>query len=966
MKTKALLMLVALAASPCLAGSKVTLFFDEEDPQITFAAQELQAALEARDHMVGHAPLARIAKSQADPCIVLGTKGDESLLDLMRIQGFAASSSLKPEGFSLRKSSTKGKEICWIVCADNAGTMYGGLELAEVVRCSDLNGIQSVDQNPYMPLRGIKFNCPLDERTPTYSNHNGDAQQKNVLVMWDMTFWKAYIDDLARSRYNYLSLWNLHPFPSMVRVPGYEKVALEDVESTTQTLKMTMEEKIKFWRRVMRYAKDRNVDIYVVTWNIFIPGKDGIRSTEGPYGLTHKFDNPVTTDYFRKSVKQMFLTYPDLAGIGLTTGERMPDLTVAQKETWAFNTYGKGVLDAAAAQPGRKIKLIHRQHQTGAQDIAKIFQPLLDHPDIDFIFSFKYAKAHVMSSTEQPYCNDFVKDIGSLKTIWTLRNDSNYYFRWGAPDFVRKFIQNIPYEVSKGFYYGADGYVWGREFLSTEPATPRQLEMAKHWYHWMLWGRLGYDPDLTNDRLIQMLAARYPQVPAENLFTAWQEASMVYPVTTGFHWGALDFQWYIEGCFSKPKSANTTSGFHDVNRFITLGAHPGTDNVDIPDYVDAVVEGKPAPGTTPIQVSQRLHNHADKALRILDRFPKVADKELRLTLGDIRAMAYLGKYYGHKIRGATELALYRKNKEKAHQDAAVREMTQAAQYWDRYIAAAQTQYTNPILLNRAGLCDWRALRDDVQKDIIIAGGGLPEEKKPPEETVLFIRDPNSDRAQHDLNIIAALGKAGITIDGVNIPGLGLSVRTIDPDSLEEAETYSFAQRTMILISDTIASGDVANHADDPLPVVCMESSLFERGGMFFSSDSGNISDMPRMAIVDASHPITSVFGAGEIRFSRQSGDDILGVLQGNMAAGAKVLAHNPQNIKQPCLVILDQGDTPLPDGGRSGYDPAPARRVCLGYQQNAFVNPTVDGVILLQRTVQWALGERVTAAPPKP
>jgi hypothetical protein len=85
-----------------------------------------------------------------------------------------------------------------------------------------------------------------------------------------------------------------------------------------------------------------------------------------------------------------------------------------------------------------------------------------------------------------------------------------------------------------------------------------------------------------------------------------------------------------------------------------------------------------------------------------------------------------------------------------------------------------------------------------------------------------------------------------------------------------------------------------------------------------------------------------------------------------MAAGAKVLAHNPQNIKQPCLVILDQGDTPLPDGARSGYDPAPARRVCLGYQQNAFVNPTVDGVILLQRTIQWALGERVTAVPPKP
>ena len=280
----------------------------------------------------------------------------------------------------------------------------------------------------------------------------------------------------------------------------------------------------------MRYGKDRNVDLYVVTWNIFVHG------TDGQYGLTNKYDNPTTTDFFRKSVKQMFLTYPDLAGIGLTTGERMPNMSTAQKEAWAFDTYGQGVLDAASAQPGRKIRLIHRQHQTGAQDIAKTFQSLVDHPTIDFIFSFKYAKAHVFSSTQQPYCNDFVKDIGSLKTIWTLRNDSNYYFHWGAPDFVREFIQNIPYDVSAGYYYGADGYVWGREFLSTEPAIPHQLEMAKHWYHWMLWGRLGYDPGLTNDRFIQILSAHFPQVQAQDLFTAWQEASMVYPVTTGFHW----------------------------------------------------------------------------------------------------------------------------------------------------------------------------------------------------------------------------------------------------------------------------------------------------------------------------------------------------------------------------------------------------------------------------------------------
>ena len=234
------------------------------------------------------------------------------------------------------------------------------------------------------------------------------------------------------------------------------------------------------------------------------------------------------------------------------------------------------------------MTLIHRQHMSGALEIADRFRPLLDHKTVDFIFSFKYAKAHVISCTTQPYHEGFVQDIqsrGDLKTIWTLRNDDNYYFRWGAPDFVREFIQNIPYDVSRGFYYGSDQYIWGREFLSLDPETPRQIEIDKHWYHWMLWGRLGYDPQLANDRFIQILQARFPRTDARKLLTAWQSASMIYPLTTGFHWGSLDFQWYIEACKSRPGPAETESGFHDVNRFISLPPHPSTNNISIPDYV---------------------------------------------------------------------------------------------------------------------------------------------------------------------------------------------------------------------------------------------------------------------------------------------------------------------------------------------------------------------------------------------
>ncbi len=648
-----------------------------------------------------------------------------------------SSEEFVPESYQIQTQQRDQQKVIKVIGADEAGLMYGGLELAETIAVDGLEGAKDVQHSPYMAMRGTKFNAPLDVRTPSYTDVC-DAAQNNIAEMWSMEFWKEYIDTLATYRYNYISLWSLHPFPSLVRVPGYEDIALDDVQRSTvdweedytlegigfdapeiinnvEVLKqITMDEKIEFWREVMKYGKNRNVDFYIVTWNIFING------TQGKYGITDDINNKTTIDYFRKSVKQMFVTYPDLAGIGLTTGENMKGANFEQKENWAFQTYGLGALDAAKMFPERDITFIHRQHMTGAQDIARKFAPVIDQDNVEFIFSFKYAKAHVFSSTVQTYHHGFVKDIGDLKTIWTLRNDDAYYFRWGAPDFVRSFIQNIPYDVSRGFYYGSDQYVWGREFLSLEPESPRQIEIKKHWYHWMMWGRLGYDPNLSNERFMKILANRFPEVDSETLFNAWQHASMIYPKTTGFHWGSLDFRWYIEGCKSRPFYAKTETGFNDVNFFIELKPHPGTDNISIPDYVASIVEGKKIEGTTPLEASKQIHQHADTAIGLLRQLDHKGDKELRKTLHDINTIANLGKYYAHKIRGSAEVALFRATKEPQYQKRAVRELTLAAQYWKAYSGLAKQQYKNPLWTNRVGHVDWTKLYKDVLNDIEIA------------------------------------------------------------------------------------------------------------------------------------------------------------------------------------------------------------------------------------------------------
>jgi hypothetical protein len=236
----------------------------------------------------------------------------------------------------------------------------------------------------------------------------------------------------------------------------------------------------------------------------------------------------------------------------------------------------------------------------------------------------------------------------------------------------------------------------------------------------MLWGRLSYNPALPNERLQGILQHKFEEVSADGLFVAWQEASMVYPTTTAFHWGDVDFKWYIEGCRSRPGPANNVTGFHDVDRFITLPPHPKSGFQSIPDYVVSLQNMEASKDLIPLQVSEKLHSHANKALVFLNTAGTTKDKELEYTLNDIKTMAFMGKYYAHKIAGATHLALYRATKNDEYQLKAVNELTLALDFWKKYTAQAIQQNKNPLWTNRVGYVDWEKTTELVAEDIEIA------------------------------------------------------------------------------------------------------------------------------------------------------------------------------------------------------------------------------------------------------
>ena len=66
------------------------------------------------------------------------------------------------------------------------------------------------------------------------------------------------------------------------------------------------------------------------------------------------------------------------------------------------------------------------------------------------------------------------------------------------PDYVLEFWAHIPRNLMRneaGIYIGPDSLVDGREFIykNENSKLSGQLEVDKHWYRFMMLGRLSYD-----------------------------------------------------------------------------------------------------------------------------------------------------------------------------------------------------------------------------------------------------------------------------------------------------------------------------------------------------------------------------------------------------------------------------------------------------------------------------------------
>ena len=129
-----------------------------------FAAQTLTLTLDAASAGPGKFAAEEIRREAAAKGMALGDDANATRIVHHRRKRRQAAA----QSYRIRVQNEGGRRVITVRGADAVGAMYGGLDIAEAIRTGTFDSLKDSDHTPHIKQRGIKFNIPLDVRTPTY------------------------------------------------------------------------------------------------------------------------------------------------------------------------------------------------------------------------------------------------------------------------------------------------------------------------------------------------------------------------------------------------------------------------------------------------------------------------------------------------------------------------------------------------------------------------------------------------------------------------------------------------------------------------------------------------------------------------------------------------------------------------------------------------------------------------------
>jgi hypothetical protein len=111
---------------------------------------------------------------------------------------------IKLQGFRFKEDSDHHHRF--LLYKDQAGLVYGLSYMDEHLHSGKtFVGMKDTVINPFLPYRIIKYNLPWSPY------RNQEAVTLHDSTCRDLHYWEKFMDMMVDTRFNVLSLWNIHP-----------------------------------------------------------------------------------------------------------------------------------------------------------------------------------------------------------------------------------------------------------------------------------------------------------------------------------------------------------------------------------------------------------------------------------------------------------------------------------------------------------------------------------------------------------------------------------------------------------------------------------------------------------------------------------------------------------------------------------------------------------------------------------
>lgn len=547
---------------------------------------------------------------------------------------------LPPESFAI---DPQGDRLL-VRGQDAVGEMYGIFELAEALESAPapvtwgefVAQYRPQRQSPYLEVRADNPFVHIDRKGVAWWLQKTGALSPSRLFE-DRAMWERYIDQLAQCRFNVMDLHGIYNeagttfhnlLPYLVTVKEYPKVG----SAANQRQNMAD------LRHLLSYAHDRGVQVTLMNYSSRV---DGLKES-------------ARRDYTQKAVAQLLKKLHRLEWLGFRIGES------GERAAFFEETYLRGVRDSGRTD----ARLYTRSWKVTPQELAALAAGAPGRMRVEI----KYNGEHlglpyqaIQGPRNIDYSYAHVLDAGApYDALWQVRaNGTMRFWTWADSAFIRRAVGSFRFGGAKGFslepesaYFDTEAAGWYRR---AEDRSVYRYTWQKNWPWYLAWGRLSYNPELSDQVLRATYAAHFPGAAAE-VYAALQASGPIVPLALAYRFTGPD---------QRNMSPETqTAAFDTANKApvtpLSFAINTPMDQrsfIGIDEYVERKIAGEHDSRVGPPRIAEVMARQAaaTRAAVAAAEAKLAGNAEWRLLKTDLLATGFLGEYYAARIRGTMHL-----------------------------------------------------------------------------------------------------------------------------------------------------------------------------------------------------------------------------------------------------------------------------------------------------------------------